>query len=72
MSILETPRLLFRGRVTFDPIVTNNVPAQYDEGDSKTVFDPGEDVAAFRKAAIEAVVNGGNWNPHGTQRSHRE
>jgi hypothetical protein len=69
MSILETPRLLFRGRVTFDPIVTNNVPAQYDEADSKTMFDAGEDVAAYRKAAIEAVVNGGNWNPHGTHRS---
>jgi hypothetical protein len=54
--------------VTFDPIVTNNQSAQYDESDSRTVFDPGADVAAFRKAAIAAVV-GGNWNPHGTHRS---
>jgi hypothetical protein len=69
MSVLETPRLIFRGKVTWDPIVTNNRPAQYDENDAETVFDPGEDVAAFRRAAIAAVVGGGNWNPDGTHRS---
>ena len=37
MSVLETPRLIFRGQVTWDPIVTNNQPQQYDENDSKTV-----------------------------------
>ena len=51
MSVLETPRLIFRGRVTWDPIVTNNSPAQYDENDAETVFSPGADVAAFRQAA---------------------
>ena len=62
MSVLETPRLYFRGKTTFDPIVTNNRPQQYDEDDSKTVFGSGADqVAAFRKAAI-AAVSGGNWN----------
>ena len=70
MSVLETPRLYFRGRLTWDPIVTNNQPAQYDESDSTTVFGGGAaDVAAFRKDAIAAVVGGGNWNPHGTHRS---
>jgi hypothetical protein len=70
MSVLETPRLYFRGRLTWDPIVTNNQPAQYDENDSTTVFGSGAaDVAAFRKDAIAAVVGGGNWNPHGTHRS---
>lgn len=70
MSVLETPRLIFRGNVTWDPIVTNNQPQQYDEADGKTVFDGGAaTVAAFRKDAIEAVINGGNWNPHGTHRS---
>jgi hypothetical protein len=59
---------MFRGQITFDPIVTNNLRAQYDEADARTVFDGG-DVAAFRKAAIDAVVGGGNWNPHGTHRS---
>ena len=70
MSVLETPRLIFRGNVTWDPIVTNNQPQQYDEADGKTVLDGGAaTVAAFRKDAIEAVINGGNWNPHGTHRS---
>ena len=55
MSVLETPRLIFRGRVTWDPIVTNNSPAQYDENDAETVFSPGADVAAFRQAAIAAM-----------------
>ena len=70
MSVLETPRLIFRGRVTWDPIVTNNRSTQYDESDSTTVFDScTPDVASFRKDAIAAVVGRGNWNPHGTHRS---
>ena len=77
MSVLETPRLYFRGKTTWDPIVTNNQPPQYDESDSKTVFGPGAaDVQAFRKDAIADVIatsNGqqfiSNWNPHGTHRS---
>jgi hypothetical protein len=77
MSVLETPRLIFRGNITWDPIVTNNRPQQYDEDDAQTVFGAGVDVAAFRKAAIDAVIArraGGqefvsNWNPHGTHRS---
>ena len=49
MSVLETPRLMFRGRLTWDPIVTNNRSAQYDETDAKTVFDSSApDVARFR------------------------
>ena len=70
MSVLETPRLIFRGRVTWDPIVTNNRGLQYDESTSRTVFDScTPDVASFRKDAIAAVVGRGNWNPHGTYRS---
>lgn len=69
MSVLETPRLYFRGKITWDPIVTNNLAAQYDEDTSKTVFGSGAvDVAAFRADAVTAVT-GGNWNPHGTHRS---
>ncbi|HEV7599487.1 MAG TPA: hypothetical protein VGO49_04415 [Bradyrhizobium sp.] len=78
MSVLETPRLYFRGKTTWDPIVTNNRPAQYNEGESKTVFNAAAiDVAAFRKDAIAAVIKTNsagqqgisNWNPHGTHRS---
>jgi hypothetical protein len=69
MSVLETPRLVFRGEATWDPITTNNLPPQYDEDTSKTVFDStAAGVVAFRKAAIEAVT-GGNWNPDGSHRS---
>lgn len=70
MSVLETPRLIFRGEVTWDPIVTNNQSEQYDEANARTVFDASAaNVAAFRKGAIDAVVGGGNWNPHGTHRA---
>ena len=68
MSILETPRLTFRGRITWDPIVTNNYPHFYDEAAADNVTRPGESVAQFRAAAIDAVTSG-NWNPHGTHRS---
>jgi hypothetical protein len=78
MSVLETPRLYFRGKTTWDPIVTNNRLAQYNESESKTVFNAAAiDVAAFRKDAIAAVIQTNsagqqgisNWNPHGTHRS---
>jgi hypothetical protein len=70
MSVLETPRLYFRGKITWDPIVTNNQAEQYDEDDSKTVFGSGAaNVQAFRNDAIAAVTTGGNWNPDGTHRS---
>lgn len=69
MSVLETPRLMFRGQVTWDPITTNNYTQQYDEQDSRTIFPTtGEDVPAFRDDAINAVLSG-NWNPHGTHRT---
>ena len=72
MSVLETPRILFRGQVSWDPIVTNNYPRFYDENTAESAL-PGaasaqEQVTAFRQQAIGAVA-GGNWNPHGTHRS---
>jgi hypothetical protein len=69
MSVLETPRLMFRGQITFDPITTNNYYSNYDESDAQAVVTPGTGAADFRKAAIAMVVGGGNWNPHGTHRS---
>lgn len=68
MSVLETPRLAFRGQITWDPIVTNNYEKFYDETTSTTLYGPGETVARFRAGAIDAVT-AGNWNPHGTHRS---
>ena len=78
MSVLETPRLVFRGQITWDPITTNNYPSLYDENDSRTIFDSSAaDVAAFRKEAIADVITKGqggankisNWNPDGTHRA---
>jgi hypothetical protein len=78
MSVLETPRLVFRGQITWDPVTTNNYPALYDENDSTTIFDAtAADVDAFRKEAIADVITKGqggvdkisNWNPHGTHRA---
>lgn len=69
MSVLETPRIYFRGEVDWDPIVTNNGPNFYDEVDATTVFPKAIDrVAQFRRNAI-AAVGRGTWNPHGTHRS---
>jgi hypothetical protein len=68
MSVLETPRIMFRGRITWDPIVTNNTPNFYDENTSTTVFQGKESVAAFRASAIAAVPTG-VWNVDGTHRS---
>ena len=85
MSVLETPRILFRGNMAWDPIVTNNngppYPPAYDENEAVSVYPDvptiQAKVAAFRQQAIEDVdpfVNpqtGPNrvWNPQGTHRS---
>jgi len=70
MSVLETPRIYFKGAVTWDPITTNNYDSNYDESAGETLF-PGVagKVKAFREQAINSVATGGNWNPHGTHRA---
>lgn len=81
MSVLETPRILFRGNVAWDPIVTNNYQTLYDEDQSESVLPPADStydrVLAFRTEAITDVnptvnqPNGPNrnWDPQGTHRS---
>lgn len=72
MSVLETPRIVFNGQMSWDPIVTNNYQQLYDENSCWTVFDPNETVEQFRQAAssADAVLNNGVWNPMGTHRSN--
>jgi len=72
MSVLETPRILFRGQIVWDPIVTNNTARFYNENTSEPVYpSPTDKVSAFRTAAIASVdpKKGGLWNPQGTHRS---
>jgi len=78
MSILEFPRIYFRGAIAWDPVTTNNypvdkAPAAYDEDDCDSILDRspvlGPQVAGFRQAAIDEVLSKGNWNPDGSYRS---
>lgn len=75
MSVIETPRIIFGGNISWDPIVTNNYQKFYDEADSWTVFEPNQTVEQFRQAAassksiLRRPKGIGNWNPHGTHRS---
>ncbi|MCC7248724.1 MAG: hypothetical protein IT473_08875 [Lysobacter sp.] len=77
MSILEFPRVYFRGEIAWDPVTTNNyavgdAAAAYDENacdsylNQSRVLTP--EVAGFRQAAIQEVLTGGSWNPAGTYR----
>ena len=69
MSVLSTPRITFSGQISWDPIVTNNYTANYNEATGDIV--PENDPAAlFRSSAIDQVMTDGNWNPHGTHRSN--
>ncbi len=73
MSVLETPRIYFKGQVSWDPITTNNYNQNYDEFTGETVFPKVVDrVKAFRAQAIADVAAApagiGSWNPHGTHR----
>ena len=68
MSVLETPRIYFKGEISWDPIVTNNDPGHYDEDSGETILPPGTGrVKAFRDAAIKISQNH-IWNPQGTHR----
>jgi len=66
MSILETPRINFKGHISWDPIVTNNSKNLYDEAGAQNV------TTAWTKTVEDyranAIVNGG-WNADGTHRS---
>jgi hypothetical protein len=74
MSILETPRILFRGNMSWDPIVTNNKARFYDEttGTTELPKGAGADAKAFRsrvEAYRKEAIAGNFWNVHGTHRS---
>jgi hypothetical protein len=70
MSVLETPRIYFRGEMSWDPITTNNYCSNYDENTGESILPAAvNQVAAFRQQAIGDVTQIGNWNPHGTHRS---
>ena len=68
MSVLETPRILFRGNIAWDPITTNNRGTFYNENDCESVLAPGETVQDYRNSAIAAVPTG-LWDPDGTHRT---
>lgn len=84
MSVLETPRIYFRGQISWDPVTTNNFApssrvAAYDEDNVdatyKAVPVQTEQVDAFRSGAIDEVPvdpsdDLSSWNPHGTYRSN--
>ena len=53
MSVLETPRIIFGGKMSWDPIVTNNYEQFYDEGSAWTSLSRGESVDAFREMVIQ-------------------
>ncbi len=67
MSVLDTPRVYFRGQITWDPIVTNNYVPLYDLSTGKPTLGPST-VGDYRERARRAITNG-NWNMHGTHRS---
>ncbi|MGB8842218.1 MAG: hypothetical protein WCC64_14255 [Aliidongia sp.] len=72
MSVLETPRIYFKGKIAWDPVTTNNYPVNYDEDTCETVYQTAHDrVQAFRRKAIEQVLGEDtySWNPDGTYRS---
>jgi hypothetical protein len=67
MSVLGFPRLYLRGRISWDPIVSNNGPPDYDAVNATVGFRPGETAGQFRQRHIEALR--GDWNYFGTHRA---
>ena len=74
MSVLEIPRIYFKGNVSWDPVTTNNYDFNYNETNCTTILPQDlptiqDDVQAFRDQAVAQIGAKGNWNPHGTYRS---
>ena len=74
MSVLEIPRIYFKGNVSWDPVTTNNHAYNYDETACTTVMPADlptlqDEVQAFRDGAVAQIGGDGNWNPHGSYRS---
>ncbi len=70
MSVLETPRLYFKGQISWDPVTTNNYDTNYNEDTAWTILDgAANQVENFRQSAIDQVVTNRSWDPHGTYRS---
>lgn len=84
MSILETPRIYFKGNISWDPVTTNNFSpdqnqkATYNEADCVPVLNKGvvgtRNVDAYQQASIDEVPYDkvdklSSWNPDGTYRS---
>lgn len=84
MSVLDTPRVYFRGNISWDPVTTNNYDGEqrvagYDEDTLDSTWNnnpvaPSE-VDEFRQQAIVQVPapqgkQGTSWNPDGTYRSN--
>ena len=60
MSVLEFPRVYFKGQVSWDPVTTNNYPADqapaaYDENDCTSLLD----AKAIGAAQVQALSCGG-------------
>ena len=68
MSVLETPRLYFSGKCTWDPIVTNNTSNYWDIKTSKPT-EPLTSASAYREEVDDQIASHRNWNPQGTHRS---
>jgi hypothetical protein len=85
MSILDIPRIYFRGEIGWDPVTTNNYAvennrgarAAYAEDPCEATLDKapvgrqpvGQRVAGFRRAAVDEISVSVSWNPHGSYRS---
>ncbi len=68
MSVLQTPRLYFIGKCTWDPIVTNNDNNYWNIETSKPE-PPLVDADAYRAEVAGQIASHGNWNVDGTHRS---
>jgi hypothetical protein len=66
MSVLSFPRLYFHGMMSWDPIVSNNDPDNYDGITARARLAPGETVTCFRQRMIASTAQRGDWNYFGT------
>jgi hypothetical protein len=61
---------MFGGKISWDPIVTNNYNTLYDESTAWTILQRQNSVEEFRKnSQSKEWIENGNWNPQGTHRS---
>lgn len=72
MSVLRFPRIYFRGEMSWDPCLANNLGDLYDAAKVELVLPPGVSIDQYKEFILGHVDSLGIWNYYGTHAARFE